>query len=176
MKTVHKMALRAGLAAMALAMAGSATAAITYKFKATSSYGSAYGSFELTTANFLTGSNIFAPASLTNCSVTFSPGSQNCGSQLLDTTFYAPSPFYTTVGFGTDDQSTTYYYFDQGSFSTLGTHESRIFGAEQFATLTVSDFVQTPSVPEPATWAMMIIGFGLVGAGMRRRVTKVSYA
>lgn len=27
-------------------------------------------------------------------------------------------------------------------------------------------------VPEPATWAMMIVGFGVVGAGMRRRVAK----
>ena len=26
------------------------------------------------------------------------------------------------------------------------------------------------AVPEPATWLMMIIGFGLIGAGMRRRV------
>lgn len=25
------------------------------------------------------------------------------------------------------------------------------------------------AVPEPATWAMMLIGFGLIGAGMRRR-------
>jgi hypothetical protein len=24
-------------------------------------------------------------------------------------------------------------------------------------------------VPEPATWAMMIVGFGLVGAGLRLR-------
>jgi hypothetical protein len=32
------------------------------------------------------------------------------------------------------------------------------------------------AVPEPATWLMMIAGFGLVGAGMRRRATKVSYA
>jgi hypothetical protein len=31
-------------------------------------------------------------------------------------------------------------------------------------------------VPEPAAWAMMIAGFGLVGGAMRRRVTKVSYA
>lgn len=27
----------------------------------------------------------------------------------------------------------------------------------------------TPSVPEPATWMMMIIGFGMVGASMRQR-------
>ena len=25
------------------------------------------------------------------------------------------------------------------------------------------------AVPEPATWAMMIVGFGLAGAAMRRR-------
>jgi hypothetical protein len=37
----------------------------------------------------------------------------------------------------------------------------------------------TPSVPEPATWAMMLIGFGLVGFAMRKRSnvrTTVSYA
>lgn len=27
----------------------------------------------------------------------------------------------------------------------------------------------TPSVPEPATWAMLILGFGFVGASLRRR-------
>ena len=36
----------------------------------------------------------------------------------------------------------------------------------------------TAAVPEPATWAMMIVGFGMVGAGMRRRQAKttVTYA
>ncbi len=32
------------------------------------------------------------------------------------------------------------------------------------------------AVPEPATWLMMIAGFGLIGGMMRRRVTKVAYA
>ena len=32
------------------------------------------------------------------------------------------------------------------------------------------------AVPEPATWAMMIGGFGLAGASLRRRGVKVSYA
>ena len=32
------------------------------------------------------------------------------------------------------------------------------------------------AVPEPATWAMMILGFGLVGAGMRRRRVRVAFA
>jgi len=32
------------------------------------------------------------------------------------------------------------------------------------------------AVPEPTTWAMMILGFGVVGASMRRKAAKVSYA
>lgn len=32
------------------------------------------------------------------------------------------------------------------------------------------------AVPEPASWAMMIAGFGLVGGAARRRVAKVTYA
>ena len=34
----------------------------------------------------------------------------------------------------------------------------------------------TAAVPEPASWAMMIAGFGLAGAAARRRATKVTYA
>lgn len=32
------------------------------------------------------------------------------------------------------------------------------------------------AVPEPSSWALMIIGFGAVGGAMRRRSVKVSYA
>jgi hypothetical protein len=34
----------------------------------------------------------------------------------------------------------------------------------------------TAAVPEPASWAMMIAGLGVVGMSMRRRKTKVSFA
>ncbi len=33
-----------------------------------------------------------------------------------------------------------------------------------------------PAVPEPATWALMIAGFGLVGAGIRRQKVAVRFA
>jgi hypothetical protein len=33
--------------------------------------------------------------------------------------------------------------------------------------------VQVPAVPEPATWAMLIMGFGVVGVAMRRAVRSV---
>jgi PEP-CTERM motif len=32
------------------------------------------------------------------------------------------------------------------------------------------------AVPEPTTWAMMLIGFGAIGSAMRRQVEKVRYA
>lgn len=34
-----------------------------------------------------------------------------------------------------------------------------------------NQFLRGPAVPEPASWAMMIVGFALVGAAMRRRQT-----
>ena len=34
----------------------------------------------------------------------------------------------------------------------------------------------TGGVPEPASWAMMLGGFGLVGSAMRRRKTAVTFA
>ena len=41
----------------------------------------------------------------------------------------------------------------------------------QFDTKTVR-----PNVPEPATWAMMVCGFGLAGATMRGRRASVAFA
>jgi ABC-type amino acid transport substrate-binding protein len=37
-------------------------------------------------------------------------------------------------------------------------------------------YVNAPAVPEPATWAMMIMGMAMVGAQMRRRKAQVSFA
>ena len=44
--------------------------------------------------------------------------------------------------------------------------------------LFIRTFTPSPGVPEPAAWAMMLGGFGIVGAAMRRRKlsTSVTYA
>jgi PEP-CTERM motif len=166
MKHFGKMMLRTGLAAMAMGMAGNAWAAVTYSFKALSSYDTPFGEFVFTVPDFLSGVNLISAASLTSCSVTSPSTGYTCGDQELDTTFYDVAPFYATVGFGTQT-SVTYYYFNAGSFATIGTHDSQIFGQAQFAQLTVSGF-GIGAVPEPATWGMMLLGFGIIGGAMRR--------
>lgn len=54
----------------------------------------------------------------------------------------------------------------------------RIDSALEWVMLTEVDFDGTPSsviaVPEPASWAMMLGGFGLVGAALRRQVRSVA--
>lgn len=40
----------------------------------------------------------------------------------------------------------------------------------------INNSVSVPSVPEPASWAMMLGGFGMIGGAMRRRRTAVRYA
>jgi hypothetical protein len=65
-----------------------------------------------------------------------------------------------------------------GRFSLLGTSGERFTGI----TLTSSgnsfeiDNLATGAVPEPATWGLMLMGFGMVGAGLRTRRRAVAFA
>lgn len=66
-------------------------------------------------------------------------------------------------------QSISFLPVSSGAFQfELGNWTGGGYGAliDNFA-VDVSDY--TTAVPEPATWALMITGFGFVGAGMRRR-------
>jgi hypothetical protein len=70
--------------------------------------------------------------------------------------------------------SNTYYYINRLINDASFLHVVGDFVAIddlQFDTKTVR-----PSVPEPATWAMMVGGFGLAGAAMRRRRAAVTFA
>lgn len=68
-----------------------------------------------------------------------------------------------TSGYFTVDQDTTLTFAAAGTSESLGGYV---------------DNITLSAVPEPASWAMMISGFGLVGGAMRRRTvrTAVSFA
>lgn len=60
----------------------------------------------------------------------------------------------------------------QGIFGNTSQFIDLVSGGTIRATL---NYDLTDAVPEPATWVMMIGGFGLIGAAMRRRVTSLNY-
>ncbi len=64
------------------------------------------------------------------------------------------------------------YTYDYG-FTPLGTG----VGLGLYGNATADNFAATPqAVPEPATWAMLICGFGLAGGMLRRRKAAVAFA
>ena len=86
------------------------------------------------------------------------------GNGLMDPTFcFAQQGFVTGLDLAAFDAMGWNLSVDALTYQTTST--SVIY--RQFA---------AAPVPEPTTWVMMILGFGLVGASMRRRSMKVSYA
>ncbi|GAO40160.1 hypothetical protein SCH01S_45_00030 [Sphingomonas changbaiensis NBRC 104936] len=71
-------------------------------------------------------------------------------------------------GIGVPGGGTAFYRFDAGvaGIQQLALKYQGLSSAVIYKTGT---FTPPPSVPEPATWAMMIGGFGLLGTAVRRR-------
>lgn len=82
----------------------------------------------------------------------------------------SPSGNVLTTEFGANgltgtENSTTYIFRTNATaFDNLG-----FFGIIDGSTLNGRTFQPTAAVPEPATWAMMLIGFGAMGVSIRRR-------
>ena len=68
---------------------------------------------------------------------------------------------------------TAFYRFDAGA--ALSALDLAYGGSSGVVIYSTGEAQQGP-VPEPASWAMMIGGFGLVGAAMRRQRTAVRFA
>ncbi len=168
---MRKMTTMIAAAMLAAACTVPAAAAVQYDFVATSSFGGAYGSFSFITPDFINSSSTSGTsiglANLTSCSVTFGGGT--CGNQILlnNASSFTSTPS-DAISFGTSNGQGAAYYFADGAFTNFGTYSNIIFGSGQAATLRIS-LAPTAAVPEPATWAMMLLGFGGIGVSLRRR-------
>ena len=162
-----------GIAAAAFAaivtFATPASATVRYDFTALSSFdfgsgfGQITGSFSYLAPTFIVPDATIPVGSLLSCTYNSTEGPATCADQnfLNDVV-----PGNETIAFGGNTVGGgigVYYYFDSTAFSTLGVHDTVVFGTAQQGQLTVS------SAPEPATWAMMLVGFGGLGAAMRSR-------
>lgn len=82
---------------------------------------------------------------------------------------YAPPTFATYNPANSLSQIATQYYGNGATFDTNG-------GVVEFQgyvnNTTFQAVVGAGAVPEPASWALMILGFGAIGATLRRRVTQ----
>lgn len=83
-----------------------------------------------------------------------SPGNGGTLSMLFDGTPYFAGSYDIYPG------------FQNFSLSALGVHTVQISSINYFQ---VDDLLVASGVPEPATWGMMLIGFGMLGASLRYR-------
>ena len=60
------------------------------------------------------------------------------------------------------------FFGASGSFTGLGTLDLRP-DANLYAEINFSGLLDAPGVPEPATWTLLILGFGLIGRALRGR-------
>ncbi len=169
----------------ALVFANPARAAVTYEFNALSGGYNNYGTFTVTLPGVPTSTNGIIgyeiPASqLTTCQAGSSgfgsipAGAYPCAFQSFrnnDSRSSGSGDPYDIIVFGVDFfnqpdvHGGLFYYFNSGAFETAGHHATVLLGAQQAGTLNV----YFSAVPEPATWALIILGFGAIGYAMRRQ-------
>jgi hypothetical protein len=176
MKHLSKMMLRAGLATIALSMAGSAKAA-TMLFTLTG------GAFNATWQLDSNPVPDFVGRPTAGISFFSVPGTIGGASATFRTVYFYAQPgsagglrLATDSGGNVFDSFGPQLYLSPGSAPTFvaGTYALDGFFDENSpsftpSTLTIAPLTTSGAVPEPTTWAMMLAGFGLVGGAMRRK-------
>ena len=68
---------------------------------------------------------------------------------------------------GTENSTTYIFRTNATAYNNLG-----FFGIIDGSTLGGRTYMPTAAVPEPGTWALMLVGFGAMGVSLRRRVNR----
>lgn len=151
---------------MFILMAGVANATIIYDFEAKTSIFGPTGSFTLSVPTFITSDTYLFYSQFLSSSVS----TGNFAGANFYINYQGSNPAdKDVVGFKYDNGQSP-YYFEKGTFTTLGEHFSVVLGPEQYGRLTVTDDGSTNPVPEPST--ILLLGAGLVGLaayGWKRR-------
>lgn len=166
-----KKSLLTAVAAMAIACSATSANAAVFLFTIGTSYGS--GSGTITTATNNPGFNL-----ITGLTGTFDGGAITLlapgtypSSAPNDNLFSSTNPYFTFGGLSFSANALNYNLYNSGSLRICGETSGCQNGTVTSFTVTAAN-----AVPEPATWAMMIGGLGVVGLAMRRRRTTVSFA
>jgi hypothetical protein len=166
MKFKHVYLAATFIGAACVAIASPASADVTYTFTGNFQNGNFVppnASFSITVPNFITSDQTFTSAqSNLSCGDNFV---QCTGVSFL--TDVTPGQDVVTINFNTANSSESEFYdFAPTAFTIVGV-------ASQDAGAFGNDGTLTTAVPEPSTWAMMILGFCGIGFMAYRRKSGV---
>jgi PEP-CTERM motif-containing protein len=143
---MRKLLTLTAISVAAVAASSPAIATVSYDFVATGK-----GEVTFTVDDFLTGSGKIASGDIDSCTADVGCAVSFNNGAVADT---------LSVDFlGIGSVVSVAALFPDGTFSTPGTY---LFRTDS---LTVRD---NSAAPEPATWALMLVGFGATGVAMRR--------
>ena len=170
-----KIKLLAAAAAISIAVAASPSQAALFDFTLTGTNangGNVSGSGTFTTTDMATDGayTITAISGMFNSVAIDSllaPGSYELNDNLL----FASTPYLDVLGvsFTLANNASTEVNIYYSSLNSAYQYFRTPNGSGTLTSFTVTPSGTAGAVPEPATWAMMVGGFGIVGFGMRRR-------